>query len=82
MYAWENGDADTKRWVGALDQSGWEIASVGDYNSDGKEDLLLRETTTGWGGLGYWGAAYAGNWTDLGARVETDRNGTKFSVLA
>ncbi|MBE6387402.1 MAG: hypothetical protein E7045_05005 [Lentisphaerae bacterium] len=82
MYAWENGDADTKRWVGALDQSGWEIAAVGDYNGDGKEDLLLRETTTGWGGLGYWGGAYAGDWNDLGARIETDRNGTKFSVLA
>ena len=84
MYAWENGDADTKRWVGALDQSGWEIAAVGDYNGDGKEDILLREQASGWGGLGYWGAGYAVNWTDMKTRIETDTriSGSKFDIIA
>jgi hypothetical protein len=48
---------------------------------DNKDDLLLRETVTGWGGLGYWGAGYAGNWVDLHARVETDKVG-QFAIIS
>ncbi len=81
MYAWEDGKSSNQRWVGALESSQWEVAAVGDYNGDGKEDLLLRELSSGWGGLGYWGAANADNWTDLNARVETDME-SKFSIIA
>ena len=82
MYAWEDGKAESKRWVGALEHGDWEVAAVGDYNSDGKEDLLLRELVSGWGGLGYWGSANADNWNDLNARIESDNNGSKFGVIA
>ena len=82
MFAWEDGKAENTRWVGALDSNDWEVAAVGDYNGDGKEDLLLRELVTGWGGLGIWGGAYAGNWSDLNSRIENDNNGAKFGVIA
>ena len=78
MFAWEDGDSSQVRWVGATD---YEIAAVGDYDGDNKDDLLLRETVSGWGGLGYWGAGYAGNWVDLHARVETDKVG-QFAIIS
>ena len=94
LWLWENGDNTNKRWIGTLnaaeswgdvtgvgDANGWEVAGVGDYNDDGKEDLLLRECVTGWGGLGYWGAGYAGNWVDLRARVENNEN-SNFAIIA
>jgi hypothetical protein len=81
MFAWENGNSSKTRWVGAVDAGDWEVAAVGDYNGDGKDDLLLRELVTGWGGLGYWGAGYAGNWVDLNARVENNQI-SNFAVIA
>ena len=36
---------------------------------------------TGWGGMGYWGAGYAGNWVDLKARIETDLRNS-FDIIA
>ena len=81
MFAWENGDSSDIRWVGAVDPDNWEIAGVGDYDGDSKDDLLLRETFTGWGGLGYWGAGYAGNWEDLNARIENN-SVSNFTVIA
>ena len=81
MFAWENGNSQKQSWVGKVDAGDWEVAAVGDYNADGKEDLLLRELVTGWGGLGYWGAAYADNWVDLNARVENNEV-SNFAVIA
>ena len=82
MFALEDGDASNYRWVGDLDPNSWEVAAVGDYDGNGQEDLLLRETASGWGGLGYWGGAYCENWTDLNARIENDKNGSNFQVIA
>ena len=82
MFALEDGDASNYRWVGELDPNSWEVAAVGDYDGNGQEDLLLRETASGWGGLGYWGGAYCENWTDLNARIENDKNGSNFQVIA
>ncbi|MBQ7402242.1 MAG: VCBS repeat-containing protein, partial [Lentisphaeria bacterium] len=82
MFALEDGDASNYRWVGELDPNSWEVAAVGDYDGNGQEDLLLRETASGWGGLGYWGGAYCENWTDLNARIENDKNGSNFQVVA
>ena len=78
-----NGKTDSVEWAGAI-SSDFEVAGVGDYNGDGTEDLLLREMTSGWGGLGYWNGGYAGAWVDLNARIETsDKEGHsgKFSVI-
>ena len=80
VWVWDDGDCNSKRWRGTLG-TGFEIEAVGDYNGDGKEDLLLREYNTGWGGMGYWGAGYAGNWVDLKARIETDLK-SSFDIIA
>ena len=80
VWVWDNGDGNSARWRGTLGE-GFEIEAVGDYNGDGKDDLLLREHLTGWGGLGYWGAGYAGSWVDLNAHIETDLN-SKFTIIA
>jgi hypothetical protein len=80
VWVWDDGNYSDRRWRGTLGE-GFKIEAVGDYNADGKEDLLLREYNTGWGGMGYWGAGYAGNWVDLNARIETDLE-SKFSVIA
>jgi hypothetical protein len=77
---WDDGNVNSKRWRGTMG-TGFEIEGVGDYNGDGKDDLLLREYNSGWGGMGYWGAGYAGNWTDLSARIETDLN-SSFAIIA
>jgi hypothetical protein len=83
VWVWDDGNSQTKRWRGTLGE-GFEIEAVGDYNGDRKEDLLLREHNSGWGGLGYWGAGYAGNWVDFNARIETDTriSGSVFEIIA
>ena len=80
VWVWDDGNAETKRWRGTMGD-GFKIEAVGDYNGDGKDDLLLREYNTGWGGMGYWGAGYAGNWSDLNARIETDLE-SKFAIVS
>jgi hypothetical protein len=83
MWCWDNGNSQTKRWIGNPGEN-FTVEAVGDYNGDGKEDILLREQASGWGGLGYWGAGYAGNWTDMKTRIETDTriSGSKFDIIA
>jgi hypothetical protein len=55
-----------------IDPNGWEVAGVGDYNGDGKDDLLLRELSTGWGGLTYWQGGVATDKVSMDFRVETE----------
>ena len=80
VWIWDDGNSQTKRWRGTLGE-GFEIEASGDYNGDGCADLLLREYNSGWGGMGYWGNGYAGNWVDLGARIETDMK-SSFDIIA
>ena len=53
----------------------------GDYDGDGREDLLLREYNTGWGGIGCWSGADATAWMDFNARIETDME-SRFAIIA
>jgi hypothetical protein len=80
VWIWDDGNSQTKRWRGTLGE-GFEIEASGDYNGDGCSDLLLREYNSGWGGMGYWGNGYAGNWVDLKARIETDLK-SSFDIIA
>ena len=80
MWVWDDGKENTAHWVGTPGE-GFKVEAVGDYNGDGKEDLLLREYHTGWGGVGYWAPADASKWNDLNARIETDLE-SKFTVIA
>ena len=80
LWVWENGDSSTAHWVGTPDE-GFAVEAVGDYNGDGKDDLLLREHKTGWGGVGYWASADASKWSDLDARIETGFS-SNFSIIA
>ncbi|MBR7120591.1 MAG: AIDA repeat-containing protein [Lentisphaeria bacterium] len=80
VWVWDDGKSSSARWRGTLGE-GFEIEAAGDYNGDGKDDILLREHKSGWGGVGYWSAGYAGNWNDLNARIETDLE-SSFAVIA
>ena len=65
-----------------IDPGAWEIAGVGDYNGDGKDDLLLRELSTGWGGLTYWQGGVATDKVSMDFRVETEsHNGSGSFVI-
>ena len=81
VFIRDNGVQSTQRYAGVL-ESGFQFEGVGNFDGDGKEDLLLREYNTGWGGLGYWSAASANGWTDMQARVETDRGSSLTIAIA
>ena len=38
--------------TGAAAGTAWEVVSIGDYNGDGKADVLFRKTSTG--GMAMW----------------------------
>ena len=79
LYLWDNQGSDVGTWnwkqtdIGYL-ADGWEFAAIGDYDGDGREDLLLREYDSGWGGLGYCSAGDCSGWTELNAAIETNQN--------
>ena len=77
---WDNGKSSTAHWV-VTPESGFKAEAVGDYNGDGKEDLLVREYNTGWGGVGYYAFGGSQLWNDLNARVETDLE-SSFAIIA
>ena len=56
-----------------INTNSWEIAGVGDYDGDGKDDLLLRELSTGWGGLTYWKSGVSSDRVYMDVRIETSR---------
>ena len=79
VWVWDNGNGDSARWRGTLGE-GSKIEAVGDYNGDGKEDLLLREHLSGWGRTQLLGRSYAGSWGDLNAHNESDLD-SKFTII-
>ena len=66
---WGDGDA-TNKWssLGQLNASDWFVVGAGDYNGDAKDDLLVRQYSTGM--LGYYSSGDMANWTELGRGVD------------
>ena len=53
---------------GQLNAADWFIAGAGDYNGDGKDDLLVRQYSTGM--LGYYADADLSQWNEMGRGVD------------
>ena len=63
-----DGDMDHYATVGQLDPEDWFVAGAGDYDGDGRDDLLVRQYSTGM--LGYYAGGDASNWVELGRGVD------------
>jgi len=61
--------------VGQLSASDWFVVGAGDYDGDKKDDLLVRQYSTGW--LGYYSEGIQANWNLLGRGV-----GMEWTVIA
>jgi hypothetical protein len=77
----DDGDIDSLRVIGTLDSAKWEIAAVGNYNGNAQEDLLIRELTSGWGGLSYLDGA-SGAITSLNSSIANNMGDNKFEIIA
>ena len=65
-----DGNTDHYTSIGQLDAKDWFVVGAGDYNGDGKDDLLVRQYSTGM--LGYYGCADQSQWVELGRGVDMD----------
>ncbi|MBR6241134.1 MAG: hypothetical protein IKQ82_06720, partial [Lentisphaeria bacterium] len=54
--------------LGQLDPNDWFVVGAGDYNGDQKDDLLVRQYSTGT--LGYYVCAHQDQWVELGNGVD------------
>ena len=77
----DDGDIDSQRVIGTLDSAKWEIAAVGNYNDNAQEDLLIRELTSGRGGLSYLDDA-SGAITSLNSSIANNMGDNKFEIIA
>ena len=64
----ENGKASGYAVLGQLDAGDWFICGAGDYNGDGKDDLLVRQYSTGM--LGWYDGGDMSKWHELGRGVD------------
>ena len=60
-----DGNADDYTSIGQLDGSDWNIAGAGDFDGDGRDDLLVRQNSTGLAG------AYAGGDMNQWSMIDT-----------
>ena len=56
--------------VGQIDAKDWFIVGCGDYNNDQKDDLLVRQISTGM--LGYYSTGDMDKWVELGRGVDSN----------
>ena len=61
--------------IGQLAADDWFVVGAGDYNGDQKDDLLVRQYSTGT--LGYYVCAEQSSWIELGDGV-----GMEWTVIA
>jgi hypothetical protein len=85
---WRNDDGRMSDWLGASNggfvdnaanaytnvPTSWHMAGVGDFNGDGKDDILWRDTASGltvdW--LGQANGSFASNWSNSAVNISTD----------
>ena len=65
---YENGLSSYWSSLGQLDAKDWFIVGAGDYNGDGKDDLLVRQYSTGM--LGYYSGGDMNSWREMGRGVD------------
>ena len=65
-----NGSATNYESIGQLDANDWFVVGCGDYNGDQKDDLLVRQYSTGM--LGYYseGIHDTSHWNNMGYGVD------------
>ena len=68
MVMLADGNADSYTSVGQLDANDWFVVGAGDYNDDQKDDLLVRQISTGM--LGYYSTGDMAQWNTLGYGVD------------
>ena len=68
MVMLANGNADSYTSIGQLDANDWFVVGAGDYNADAKDDLLVRQYSTGM--LGYYVSGDTSQWVELGRGVD------------
>ena len=66
-WSW-NGNAGSFASIGQLDANDWFVVGAGDYNADQKDDLLVRQYSTGM--LGYYTCGDTSKWNVLGYGVD------------
>ena len=70
MVMLADGNIDDFVSIGQLDKNDWFVVGAGDYNADGKDDLLVRQYSTGM--LGYYNACDTSKWVEMGRGVDMD----------
>ena len=63
-----DGNLDNFTSIGQLDAADWFVVGAGDYNKDQKDDLLVRQYSTGM--LGYYVSGDTNQWVELGRGVD------------
>ena len=65
---WGNGSTSNWSQLGQLYAKDWFVVGAGDYNGNGKDDLLLRQYSTGM--LGYYSGGNMNSWVEMGRGVD------------
>jgi hypothetical protein len=68
MVLCANGNLDSFVSLAQLDAEDWFVVGAGDYNGDAKDDLLVRQYSTGM--LGYYTSGDTAQWVELGRGVD------------
>ena len=63
-----DGITDHYTSIGQLDATDWFVVGTGDYNGDQKDDLLVRQYSTGM--LGYYESGDVTQWGELDCGVD------------
>ena len=75
MVMCADGNIDDYKSIGQLAADDWFVVGAGDYNNDQKDDLLVRQKSTGM--LGYYVSADQNQWVEMGRGV-----GMEWTVIA